>query len=257
MSAIDPKNKFFDRGNHIYLPNLSVDCVIFGFHNGVLKILLNKLTTHNEWMLPGGFIRMDEDVDMAAYRVLKSRTGLEKVYLKQFYLFGDRQRTNIEENKQMLEENNISEEDAKWFLQRFATLGYYAFIDYASASISNQPYEETEWFNIDEIPQLYSDHNKIINKAITTIRTQIERVPLGFELLPEKFTASELRSIYETILNKKLDRRNFQKKILSTGLIYKLEEVSKKWGIKSTTLFAYDREKYMKARENDDNIIDI
>ena len=257
MIATSLKNFLTEKNEDTHLAGISVDCVIFGFHDGVLKILLNKLANHDKWMLPGGFVRINESVDSAACRVLKFRTGLNEIYLKQFHLFGNEQRTNIEENKQMLVENNVSIEDGKWFLQRFASMGYYAFIDYSSAKVQSQVHEITEWFAIDDVPKLYSDHNTIVTKAITTIRNQAGRIPVGFALLPEKFTASELRTIYETILDQKLDRRNFQKKMLSTGLIYKLDEISKKWGVKGTTLFSFDKEKYMVAIENDGNIMDL
>lgn len=247
----NPKDLFLS-GTNTYLPSVSIDCVVFGFHNGIMKILLNKLKSYKRMMLPGGFILIDEDVDSAAHRILKERTGLGDIYLKQFHLFGDHNRTNIDENRRVLHDCGIDDEKAEWFLRRFVSVGYYAFADYSQVQISTASHEEIKWVNIDEIPDdLYSDHNIIINKALSTIRAQIGSVPIGYELLPEKFTATELRIIYETILDKKLDRRNFQKKILSSGLIYKLDEVSKKWGIKSTALFSFDKEKYKEMRNNE------
>ncbi|MDR0429832.1 MAG: NUDIX domain-containing protein [Tannerellaceae bacterium] len=236
-----------------YCPGISLDCVIFGFHEGSLKVLLNKFTTYSKWMLPGGFIYKEEDVDDAAARTLVSRTGLANVYLRQFYLFGDVKRTSITENEDLmvrqgfgLEEKHISE----WFLQRFFSIGYYAFVEYGKATLQSNIDENVTWFDLNDIPPLYADHNCIIEKAISNIRSQLNSIPIGYELLPEKFTLTQLRIIYETILGEKLDRRNFQRKILSAGLVCKLDEVYKKWGQKSSALYSFDKQKYKDAIKN-------
>ncbi|MDU1892218.1 MAG: NUDIX domain-containing protein [Dysgonomonas sp.] len=237
----------------VFHPGTSVDCVIFGFHEGTLKILLNKFSYYNKWMIPGGFVHKDENVDDAAYRLLTLRTGLSDIYLRQFYLFGDKDRTNIEENEDMLIRWGITDSEERkkhWLVQRFVSVGYYALVEYSKVKIETNDDEEIAWFDLDEIPVLYTDHNKIIEKALATIRMQLLILPFGYELLPEKFTMTELRIIYETILRQKLDRRNFQRKMLGTGLIHKLDEVSKKWGVKSSALFSFDKEKYYNAVEN-------
>ena len=236
-----------------YCPGISLDCVIFGFHEGSLKVLLNKFSEYAKWMLPGGFIYKDEHVDAAATRTLVSRTGLSNVYLRQFYLFGDVNRTSIEENEDMMIRQGFGKDDediSKWFLQRFLSIGYYAFVEYEKTKLQPNMEEETAWFDLDKIPPLYSDHNHIISKAIATIRSQLNSVPIGYELLPEKFTLTQLRTIYETILDAKLDRRNFQRKILSTGLVYKLNEMYKKWGQKSSSLYSFNKKKYEDAIKN-------
>lgn len=234
-------------------PGISVDCVIFGFHEGTLKILLNKFKHYTKWMIPGGFVYKDENVDDSAYRVLSNRTGLSDIFLRQFYLFGDKNRTDIEENKDMLTKGGIEGNEKRnnhWLAQRFVSVGYYALVEYSKVRIETNDDEEIAWYDLEDVPELYSDHNKIIEKALATIRMQLLILPFGYELLPEKFTMTELRLIYETILKQKLDRRNFQRKMLSTGLIYKLDEVSKKWGVKTSALFSFDKEKYLNAVEN-------
>jgi len=243
-------NKIISTESGKMLPSVSIDCVIFGFHEGQLKILLNKFNNHKKWMLPGGFVYIDENVDTAAYRLLKERTGLQKIYLTQFYLFGDCDRTNIEENRHILRENYDEHNAAHWFAQRFVSVGYYSFVDFTEVKIKNKKDEDVEWFGLNEIPELYSDHNKIINKALDVIRIQLGFIPIGYELLPEKFTMSELRVIYETILGHTIDRRNFQRKMLSSGLVLQLDEVSKKWGIKSAALFSFNKEKYQEMLKN-------
>lgn len=235
----------------IFLPSISVDSIIFGFHDGILKILLNKFDSNQKWMLPGGFVYINENVNSAAYRILSERTGLNEIYLKQFYLFGDIGRVHPDENKQILTTDiNHPEKSPHWLLERFVSVGYYALVEYSKLKIKAADSEEVQWFHINEVPDLYGDHNKIIEKAIKSIRSQINSIPIGYELLAEKFTMSDLRVIYETILDRKLDRRNFQRKMLSSGFIVKLEEVSKKWGSKSATLFTFDKEKYNFAVKN-------
>jgi len=236
-----------------FLPGVSVDCVIFGFHEGTLKILLNKFSYYIKWMTPGGFVLKDENVDDAAYRILHNRTGLENIYLRQYYLFGDSNRTDMTENEDMLIRQGYTDPDERknhWLVQRYVSVGYYALVEYSKVKIETNADEEIGWFGLDEIPALYSDHNHIVDKALSSIKIQLHNLPIGYELLPEKFTMTELRSIYETILGQKLDRRNFQRKMLSTGYIHKLEETSKKFGVKSSTLFSFDKEKYEKAMES-------
>lgn len=245
------KKEFVKRILHVpyetFHPGLSLDCVIFGFHKGNMKVLLNKFSSYTMWMLPGGFIYKDEDLDLAANRVLTGRTGLKSLYLQQFHTFGNSARTQMSENREMLVRNGYEKEmeiNSHWLMQRFVSIGYYALVEYSKVKIKTNEDEEIAWFDLNEIPQLYSDHNNIIEKALTAIRINLAILPVGYELLPKKFTMTELRMIYETILKTKLDRRNFQRKMLSTGYIYKLDEVSKRFGVKSSALFSFDKKKY-------------
>lgn len=237
--------------NDAILPGLSVDCVVLGFHEGALKVLLNKLSVNEKWMLPGGFIRSDEDIDDAAYRILNLRTGLEDIYLRQFYTFGKKDRTSKEEDSKILSIMDPEKDiDNHWFTKRFATVGYYAFVKYDEYEVKATLHDdEVEWVDIKKVPRLYADHNKIINKALETIRMLIGYVPIGYELLPEKFTMPELRIIYETIIGKELDRRNFQRKMLSAGYINRLNETRKSGAHKAPRLYSFDKMKYDIADE--------
>ena len=144
----------------------------------------------------------------------------------------------------------LNDENSHWFNQRFLTIAYYALVKFEEYNVqSNALDEEVEWFDLKQVPRLYGDHNKIINKAIETIRTQIGYIPIGFELLPRKFTMPELRIIYETIIGKELDRRNFQRKILSIGYINRLNETRKNGAHKAPQLYSFDKEKYEIANE--------
>lgn len=235
-----------------FQPGISVDCVIIGFHEGTLKVLLNRFREYHKWMLPGGFIRIRENVDDSAYRILSSRTGLKDIYLKQFHFFGDVNRTKLNENEELLKLQGYTTEEIEghWLMQRFVSAGYYALVEYSKVKVSTSPEEDIEWFDIQNLPELYSDHQHIIDTAIVSIRKQINYAPIGYELLPEKFTLTELRLIYETILDKKLDRRNFQRKILSLGYIRKLDETQKRLGFKETSMYSFDKNKYMDALDN-------
>lgn len=245
------EENLFALDTDIFFPGLSVDCVILGFHNRDLKILLNKFSYIDNWMLPGGFVYKEEDVDASAYRVLSSRTGLKNTYLRQFYTFGDCSRTKMEENTRIVEKNVDEYAENHWFLQRFISVAYYALVEYSKVEVFvEDKFDKTKWFPINEIPELYGDHNKIVEKALQTLRQQLDYIPIGYELLPEKFTLSELRSIYETLLNKVLDRRNFQRKILSLDIIDKLDQIRKTWGKRPTTLYTFNKERYAEAVKN-------
>lgn len=206
-------------------PGFSVDCVIITFYDKKLKVLLNKSELINKWMLPGGWVLKDEDVDTAACRILKERTGLDNVYLRQFYLFGKANRTNLDENKAILEAaRELTDEKVKQFVTRFISIGYFALIKYEDAIIEDRENDICMWVDLDCIPQLYTDHNQIIDKAIDIIQLLIDYLPIGYQLLPEKFIIPDLRAIYEGILRQPLDKRNFQKKMLASGLITRLDE---------------------------------
>lgn len=233
-----------------FMPSFSIDCVIFGFHSKKLKVLLNKFENSDKWMIPGGFVLKTEDVDDAALRVLTERTGLKNVFLKQFHVFGKVDRIKLDENKRNLEMFSIHDPEIEaWYLQRFISLGYYALVKHSEAKTVCLHAEEVAWFGIDEIPPLYADHNEIIQKAIATIRKEIGLLPIGYQLLPQKFTMPELRNIYEAIIGTPIDRRNFQRKILSTGLVVPLNETRKSGAHKSPNLYAFVKEKYEEAEK--------
>lgn len=208
-----------------FQPGLSIDCVIISYHEKKIKVLLNKFNYADKWMLPGGFVRKDEDIDVAAHRILKERTGIANAYLMQFHCFGKANRTNMEENMDILSDTGLlSDEHLCFFASRFISVGYFALIKYDDVKIERREKDIYYWCNLDKIPPIYTDHKDIIEKAINTIRLFIDYLPIGYRLLPEKFILSDLRAIYDSILPQPVDKRNFQKKMLSSGLIERLDE---------------------------------
>lgn len=230
-------------------PGFSVDCVIITFYDNKLKILLNKLFLNSKWMLPGGYVYKDEDLEHAAYRILKNRTSLKDVYLEQFYTFGAVNRTSPEENEKLYASYGVEDTDVREKHVRFISTAYFALVEYNKVVIRQKKEDECKWFDIEDIPSLYADHNQIIEKALKHIRAQLEYLPIGFEMLPEKFTITELRKIHEGILGKELDRRNFQKKMLSSELIIKLDERRDTTSYPPPILFSFNKEKIKALRE--------
>ncbi len=229
----------------LYHPGLSVDCVIFGFHDNELKVLLLKMKNSKQWAVPGGFVKKQEDVDDAAIRVLKERTNIEDIYLRQFHLFGQKNRSDDSYVDSLVQDHVIREDMDSWFRQRFITVGYFALVEFSKVTPSpDQNSERCEWVPLTNIPDLILDHQEIINEALKALRNKLRFGPVGKNLLPPKFTMTELRTLYETILGEELDRRNFQRKMLSFGILDKLDETRKGGAHKAPFLYSFNEEKY-------------
>ena len=243
-----PLKQLLVKGNDQLHPGISVDCVIFGFHDNALKILLLNLESVKKWSLPGGFVLKNEDIDDAAYRVLNVRTGLDNIFLQQFHVFGNPNRSDAKVHQLKFQEYGIKIPKDNWLIQRFITVGYYALIDFTAATIKEDSYDSKfAWIDIERIENLMMDHGLIVEKALQTLRTQLAYLPIGKNLLPKKFTMPELQKLYETILNKKLDRRNFQRKMLGFEILNKLNETRKGGAHKAPFLYTFNDKKYQKA----------
>lgn len=207
------------------LPNVSIDCVIFGFHDNQLKILLLKYKNTEYYALPGGFINIEEDLSDAALRVLDERTGLRDIYLEQFHVFGKNNRRYDETHNQIMAGNGIIIKPNHFLMNRFISIGYYALIDLSKAAPKPDELSDTcDWYDLYKIPSLIFDHNEILQKALETLRLALDEKLVGFNLLPETFTINEIQRLYETVLNEKLVRSNFQRKILSLGILERIEK---------------------------------
>jgi ADP-ribose pyrophosphatase YjhB (NUDIX family) len=239
-------NHFF-KGHEIYLRNISVDCIIFGFDNNELKVLLLYAKYANLWSLPGGFVLKDEHMDESAKRILKERTGLDDIYMQQFYVFSHPARSTREINEQFLKNVGVKVKES-WMFERFITVGYSALVNFPEVKpVPDVLSSSCEWFNIHDIPDMLLDHLDILKKALEHLQTQLNYHPVGYNLLPEKFTMPELQKLYETILDRQLDRRNFQRKILRTGILKRLNETKKGVAHKAPWLYKFDLRKYQKA----------
>ncbi|MCY7328275.1 MAG: NUDIX domain-containing protein [Saprospiraceae bacterium] len=208
-----------------YLPHLSVDCVIFGFHGHKLKVVLPKLKKIPLCSLPGGYVRTQESVHEAAQRILRERTGLENIYLEQFSVFGESDRADPQVLRDFLASNNISIPADSWLMQRFISIGYYALVDFSQVTTAVGVFDEScEWYDLEQLPDLVFDHADIIQKALETLRLMLDHKLVVFKLLPETFTMKELQTLHETILGQELRRDNFQRKMLSTGILQRVEK---------------------------------
>lgn len=232
----------------VFLPSVSVDCVIFGFHAGELKVLLLKGSHNLKWALPGGFVYLNEDVEQAAKRVLEERTQLTGIFLQQFHLFGDVARTEQKHATLLLEKAGIQEVDGHWMMQRFVTVGYYALVEYEKVKPAPDIYSsECTWHNVANLRNLIIDHKLIIKKGLQALRLHLNFQPIGYNLLPKEFTLKDLQLIYETILGKKLDRSNFQRRILSFGILDRKEKHFTGNSHRAPYLYAFNKTAYFKA----------
>jgi 8-oxo-dGTP diphosphatase len=226
----------------IFIPNLSVDCVVFGFNNNQLKVLVIKMKVKKVWQLPGSYVLKTENLNEAANRILFERTGASNIYLQQFSVFSD-----LNRNQGLFDELS----DDNWFKQRFITVGFYALVDFSQVNLVEDEFSEVcEWESLGELPELMMDHRKILVKALGTLRRQINYKPIGYSLLPEKFTMPELQKLYEIILDKKLNRGNFYRKMLRYEILEKLNESRKGGAHKAPDLYRFDVDKYQTALKN-------
>ena len=208
-------------------PALTVDCVVFGLDEKKLKILLIQRGLEpfkGKWALPGGFVHVGESLDAAAKRELLEETSVDKIFLEQLYTFGAPDRDPRE---------------------HIVSVVYYALVNLSE----HKPKADTdasnaEWFDIDDIPKLAFDHKQIFVFSIDRLRGKLRYQPIGFELLPRKFTLSQLQHLYEIVLNKEIDKRNFRKKILKMDILKDLDEIQKAVAHRAAKLYSFDKKKY-------------
>ncbi|MBR6181676.1 MAG: NUDIX hydrolase [Prevotella sp.] len=205
---------------------VSVDCIVFGFDNDKLKLLIGRRQMdpgRGEWSLYGGFVREDESLVEAANRVLFTLTGLKDIYMKQVGAFGAIDRDPGE---------------------RVITVAYCALINVKDYDDNLRQEHGVEWVSINEMPKLYSDHNEMVRKAVTLLRRRISTEPLSFNLLPELFTLTQLQHVYEAILGEQIDKRNFRKRIKSIDFIEKTEHIDKLTSKRGAMLYRFNKNAY-------------
>ncbi|MEX0647222.1 MAG: NUDIX domain-containing protein [Balneolaceae bacterium] len=210
-----------------FLNGISIDCVIFGYHQKELKILILEYKQINTYALPGGFIKNDENLNEAAKRVLAERTGLKDIYLNQFHTFGDLSRHDPEPMKNLIKKSGMNFPDDHWLFQRFITVGYYALVDFNKATPVPGPFSDRcEWYDVNDLPELMQDHRLIVEKALGELRDNIDHKAVGLNLLDNVFTMGELKDLYETISGKKLNRTSFHRKMMKSGRLKRLGKKS-------------------------------
>ena len=202
---------------------LSVDCIIFGFDEGKLKILIGRRQMdpgRGEWSLYGGFVRSDESVDDAANRVLYDLTGLRNLYMRQVGAFG-----------------NVDRDPG----ERVVSVAYYALINVKDYDDCLRQEYGLEWVNFDEVPTLYSDHNLMVDQALRIMRQKIKTAPISFRLLPQLFTLTQLQTLYEAVIGEEVDKRNFRKRIKEMEFIEKTDLIDKKTSKRGAALFRFNK----------------
>ncbi len=208
-------------------PALATDCVIFGFDGGELKLLLlkrEKEPFQNTWALPGGFVYMQETTEEAAKRLLSEKTGVHGVYIEQLFTFSETGRDPRE---------------------RIVSVTYYALVNKSQVELlAGRDTVEASWFRVSEIPELGFDHREIVRMAVERLKGKVRYQPVGFELLDEKFTLSQLQVLYEAILGSSIDKRNFRKKILGMGLLEQLDEKEQNVARKAAFYYRFDNKAY-------------
>jgi 8-oxo-dGTP diphosphatase len=237
-------------------PHVSVDCIIFGYDFEELKVLLiernyfesedqqqhKKIT---DWLLPGNLVRDNENLDASAKRILKELTGLENIFLEQFYTFGDPNRVRKKQDLEWLRALR-AQPDA-----RVITVAYFALVklhDYVPKPHSFA--RKLDWYPIENIPKLAFDHNEIVSKGLEALRLKLKYVPIGFELLPPKFTLSQVQKLYEAIYGNQLDKRNFRKRLKTLNIIVPTKEKQKGVSHKPARLFRLNQKAYLGSRDS-------
>lgn len=214
------------------IESVTIDCVIFSFQEGNLEVLLVKHASgisKGKWGLPGGWIKKSEGIDAAAYRLLKELTGLDRIFLEQLKAFGDPDR---------------------FPLYRVITIGYYALVKREDYMLkAGFTASEVGWFKMKDIPNLIYDHNQILDYSLRHLRNRIRQAPIGFNLLPEKFTLLELMHLYEEILGVEMDKPNFRRKILKMKLLRDLNEKQKGVSHRAAKLYSFDEKIYQKLTQ--------
>jgi hypothetical protein len=234
------------------IPNLSVDCVIFGFNSRDLNVLLVERTlldqstgavVFSDYTLTGNHVLAGEDPDDAAIRILNDLTGLHDIYLEQFHTFGSLTRLSREKDRLWIKSLGIP------IHEHVVTVGYFSLIDCTTLTLRKHQSRTVRWFPVRELPELGFDHLDILQKALERLRIKLKQEPIGFELLAEKFTLSQVQHLYEAILGTHFDTRNFRKKISQMKYLIPLDE--KQTGVrhKPAQLYIFSRDVYERTKK--------
>lgn len=213
---------------------LSTECVIFGYKNNALRVLLIQRGSEpykDSWAIPGDLVFPEEDVDHTARRILHHLVGEEQTFLEQFYTFGNTGRHPV---------------------GRVVTVGYYSVVNTDTyVPVETKWAKQVKWYDVLDLPKLAFDHDKIIAKALRHIRKKVDTEPIGFQFLPTKFTLLDLQGVYEALLNQKFDKPNFRKKMLSLNLITPLNELETNVSHRPAKLYTYNTQSHERNRQDE------
>jgi 8-oxo-dGTP diphosphatase len=206
---------------------LTVDCVVFGLDDEELKMMLIQrglAPFEGKWALPGGFVRLNETLDEAARRELEEETGLSQIFLEQLYTF------------------SAVDRDPR---ERVVSVAYYALVNLSDHKVhAATDARDAAWFGVHDVPSLAFDHSGILQMALERLRAKLRYEPVGFELLPKKFTLSQLQHLYELVLERELDKRNFRKRVLAMDLLVETDEVQQDVAHRAARLYRFDERRY-------------
>ncbi|MFI5155628.1 MAG: NUDIX hydrolase [Chitinophagales bacterium] len=256
MTQSDKEDYILNSG--LYLKNVAVDNVIFGYHDKELKVLLQQPMSVNKWTVTGGYIRRTESIEEAASRIALARTGLKNLFFQQFRSFGNPARV-VDSGftaKQIskLWGTNLSSE--LWIFDYFVSVGFYTLTEFSLVEPKKGDFDtDCQWWPIGDLPPMMFDHKLVVTEALKTLRMHITHYPIGYELLPEKFTLPEIHALYETVLGKSLDDRNFTRRLMGTGIVVKLKETKKIGAHRSPFLYKFDKKKYDHALRDGDLLV--
>jgi len=211
----------------MFLSDVSINTVLISYHDESLKVLLLRLSTSGHYMIPGGFIKKEEDIEAAAIRTLKEMTGLDEIYLEQFYVAGNARRTNDPKALEALNRFGLKKIE-NWISRRKISICYYALLNNIDLNIivNEAIFSDVHWAAVDKLPPMLFDHEMIIQKAVNRLQDDIDRRVIPAYLLDETFTMPELQKLYEAVYQQKLTRSNFQRRMLNLNI---LERIGKKY----------------------------
>ena len=233
-----------------YLRNVAVDNVIFGYHDKEIKVLLQRPFVVDKWTITGGYIKKTESIEEAALRIAYLRTGLQDIYLQQFRSFGNPKRSvDSSFTAQHITEVTGIEVDADlWVFDYFVSVGFYTLTEFSNVIVKRGAFDaECQWWSVKELPPMMFDHDMIISEALKALRLHIAHFPIGYELLPKKFTLPEIHALYATIIGKTLDYRNFSKRLMATGIVTKLNETRDIGPHRAPFLYKFNKKEYQKG----------
>lgn len=235
-----------ERGSEFFLPNLSIDLIIIGYQDNELKCLLLKMA--DKWMLPGGYIKIEESVDEAAERILMQRTALVNPHLKFLSIFGNKDRRFDQDFKQFFEKHGLDWKADYWINNRFVTLAFYSLVDINETEPVYGGFDEAiAWFSFDDLPDMWLDHKKILGAARDRLKTDIKDELVTYNLLPGHFTMPQLHQLHQTILGQRIDRSRFQKNMLATGKFERLPQLKQEAPGRNPYLYRLKGEKSLEG----------